>query len=102
MILNCWEAKKCGRQPGGERCDELGICPAAIEKRTDGMNSGINGGRTCWAIQKTLCGDKVQGGLAEKLNICLKCDFYAVVRREEAPNFSTSKEILTRLNEQRS
>jgi len=25
---NCWEFKKCGREPGGEKADRLGICPA--------------------------------------------------------------------------
>lgn len=98
MKQNCWEVKQCGRQPGGTKAEELGICPATIETRADGINGGTNGGRACWAIQKTLCGDRVQGGLAEKLSVCLKCDFYAIVRREEAVNFATSREILTRLN----
>jgi len=26
--LNCWEFKKCGRQPGGPKVAELGVCPA--------------------------------------------------------------------------
>ena len=43
--LNCWEFMKCGRQPGGEKVDELGVCPASIEPRTDGTNSGKMGGR---------------------------------------------------------
>ncbi|MGE5174112.1 MAG: two-CW domain-containing protein, partial [Betaproteobacteria bacterium] len=27
--LNCWEHKKCGRQPGGHKVAELGVCPSA-------------------------------------------------------------------------
>ncbi len=42
--LNCWEYKKCGRQPGGSKVAELGVCPAASEIRTNGINDGKNGG----------------------------------------------------------
>jgi hypothetical protein len=51
--LNCWEFEKCGRQPGGIKVKELGVCPAATEKRAHGINGGINGGRACWAIAGT-------------------------------------------------
>jgi hypothetical protein len=27
--LNCWEVKKCGREPGGVKVKELGVCPAS-------------------------------------------------------------------------
>lgn len=30
---NCWEYFKCGREPGGSKVDELGVCPAATEER---------------------------------------------------------------------
>ena len=94
MKLNCWEVKKCGRQPKGENADELGICSAATETRTHGINNGINGGRACWAVGGTLCGGEVQGTFTSKLASCLQCDFYSKVRFEEEGNFVTSKEIL--------
>ena len=37
--VNCWQFKECGRQPSGEKADELGVCPAAIEGAADGINS---------------------------------------------------------------
>jgi hypothetical protein len=98
MKKNCWESKKCGRQPDGEKSNEFGICPAAIEEKADGLNGGINGGRACWAIKETLCGNQVQGGFANKLSGCLQCDFYSTVRNEEGTSFKTSKEILAKLN----
>ena len=98
MKSNCWEVKKCGRQPGGEKSNELGICPATTELKVHGMNGGTNGGRSCWAIKQTLCGNQVQGSFAEKFASCLKCNFYSQVRDEEASNFMTSKEILAKLN----
>ena len=53
MKLNCWEAMDCGRHKGGKKVDELGVCPASLEKRLDGVNGGVNGGRSCcW--KKTL------------------------------------------------
>ena len=97
MRTNCWEAKQCGRQPGGEKSDELGTCPVSIETKAHGIHGGTNGGRACWAIGGTLCGGKVQGAFASKLGSCLQCDFYSSVRSEEAGNMATSKEILETL-----
>jgi len=28
---NCWEVMNCGRQTGGTKVSEMGVCPAAIE-----------------------------------------------------------------------
>jgi hypothetical protein len=94
MKQNCWEFKKCGREPNGEKSQELGVCPASTERQVHGLNDGINGGRSCWAVSGTLCGGQVQGAFASKLGNCLECDFYSKVRAEEASNFVTSKEIL--------
>ncbi len=99
MKLNCWEFKKCGREPGGSRVDELGVCPAAVEEKTDGIHFGKNGGRVCWAISGTLCGGKVQGTHAMKMGNCLNCDFYQVVQKEERPDFKTTSHILKKIND---
>lgn len=94
MKKNCWEHKNCGRQPGGANEAELGTCPAFRETVTDGVNSGTKGGRCCWAIAGTLCGNTVQGTFAAKLSNCMKCDFYKRVMEEEGPDYVRSKEIL--------
>lgn len=90
---NCWEHKHCGREPGGAKATELGICPAATEHRTDTINQGKNGGRACWSIAGTLCGGAVQGTFASKIKNCLQCEFYKQVKDEEAGNYSSSTEI---------
>ncbi len=97
--LNCWEFEKCGRHPGGMNVKELGVCPAATEKRAHGINGGINGGRACWAIAGTFCKGKTQGTVAEKMGTCLRCDFYHLVRTEENAQFKTSREILKIMGE---
>lgn len=94
---NCWEFKKCGREPGGMKTNELGVCPAATETRTDGVNGGKNGGRACWALAGTLCGGKVQGSFAAKVTNCLQCEFYQKVGAEEGPNHEGPKDILAKL-----
>lgn len=96
--MNCWEYKQCGREPGGNKVKDLGICPAATEQKLHGINGGTNGGRSCWVIKETLCGNQVQGGFAEKLSKCLGCDFYSTVRDEEGSDFVISKNILAKLN----
>jgi hypothetical protein len=65
---NCWEIKKCGRTPGGNKVVELGICPAYPDS-----------GRNCWHVAGTFCGGKVQGTSAEKRGGCLTCNFYKEV-----------------------
>jgi hypothetical protein len=97
MKQNCWEFKKCGREPGGINASELGVCPAATETRLTGTNSGRKGGRGCWAVAGTLCGGKVQGAFALKVANCLACDFYQLVGKEEGANHENSKEILAKL-----
>lgn len=83
MSMNCWEFKKCGREPNGLKAKELGVCPAAIFTLTNKINSGKNGGRSCWAIAGTLCGGKVQGEFASKMMNCMQCEFYKIVWKEE-------------------
>jgi hypothetical protein len=94
---NCWEYKKCGREPRGLKAVELGVCPASVKKRTDGINSGKNGGRSCWALTGTLCGGVVQGTFASELGNCMKCEFYQLVGMEEGPNHQSSRDILKHL-----
>ena len=99
--INCWQFKKCGRQSRGEKVDELGVCPAALEDSADGINSGVDGGRSCWALAGTLCGGKVQGTFATKLANCMQCEFYKLVLQEEGKDFVQSKEILERIKEKK-
>ncbi len=63
--MNCWEFKKCGREKGGAKEKELGICPAY-------PSNGTN----CARIAGTFCGGKVQGTFAEKLGNCMQCEFH--------------------------
>jgi len=72
--MNCWEFKKCGRERGGARAVELGVCPAFP---IDGHN--------CARVAGTLCGGKVQGIFAMKLASCMDCDFYNSEHYDLAP-----------------
>ncbi len=80
---NCGEVKGCGREPGGARAAELGVCAAASDAASDGLNGGSKGGRICWAVAGTLCGGQVQGTQAQKQATCMTCDFYKRVQEEQ-------------------
>ncbi len=82
MKKNCWEYKKCGREPGGKSVEQ-GVCSAAIDHTYNGMNDGQNAGRYCWKVAGTLCEGEVQGTFAKKFKDCLKCDFFREVADEE-------------------
>ncbi len=84
---NCWEFKKCGREPEGAKVAELGVCPATIDTFTNGLNSGTNAGRLCWATAGTFCGGNAQGTHARKQANCRGCDFYKKVEEEESDQF---------------
>ena len=85
---NCWEIKNCGREPGGAKNGELGVCPAATDASCNGINNGKNAGRICWAIAGTFCGGKVQGDFAQKSVSCMSCDVFKQIKTEEgAENF---------------
>jgi hypothetical protein len=75
-ILNCWEVKKCGREPNGIKSKELGVCPAVTTEEKNGVNNGINAGRICWRVAGTLCGGAVQGTFTQKAMNCSKCDIF--------------------------
>ena len=94
---NCWEFKKCGRNNGGDKTDELGVCPASEEKKGDKINNGENCGRCCWAVAGTHCKGKVQGTYAQKIVTCVDCDFYQKVRDEEEDDFVPLSTILDKL-----
>ena len=95
--LNCWEFKRCGREPGGTQVNDRGICPAAIEEKLDGVHEGKNAGRSCWVMAGTLCKGEVQGTFAKKYQNCEVCDFYKQVKKEEFPGFTLSVILLKKL-----
>lgn len=56
---------KCGREKGGDKADELGVCPAYPDH-----------GRHCARVVGTMCGGEIQGLFARKMLNCMKCPFY--------------------------
>ena len=98
--LNCWEYKKCGREPGGVKVHELGVCPATTEDKVDGTHGGKNAGRACWAVAGSMCGGKVQGTFAQKYGNCVICDFFKAVKEEEGSLFILSERLLEKLKKE--
>ncbi len=96
---NCWEFKKCGRQPGGHNVEQFGVCPASVEKRLNGVHGGINAGRACWVIAGTFCRGEVQGEFAKKFKSCRNCEFYLKVKEEEGVDFILSAALLAKLKD---
>jgi hypothetical protein len=87
-MLNCWEFKKCGREPKGEKAHELGICPAALFDESDGFCDGKNGGRACMYIAGTFCSETTPGTHREDSKDCECCDFYRMLKQEHGPEMS--------------
>ncbi|GBE02319.1 hypothetical protein BMS3Bbin06_01931 [bacterium BMS3Bbin06] len=89
--LNCWEFKKCGREPGGSRVVELGVCPAPINTSMNDINGGINGGRICWLIAGTYGKYKVEHAdctAVQDILSCYDCEFHRIVLNEEGYEFA--------------
>ncbi len=83
ILLNCWESRNCGREPGGIKAVQDGICPAAEAAWLDGVNRGINGGRVCWVVAGTMGSKVCNLTFSEKITDCVLCDFYQKVLLEE-------------------
>jgi len=96
--LNCWEVKKCGREPGGHAVAAHGPCPAAVETTLDGVHGGRNSGRTCWVLAGTFCGGEVAGTAAKKITSCKECDFYRLVVQEEGELLVPADSLIRRLH----
>ena len=73
----------CGRKPNGANADELGVCPASTDTSADGLNGGRNGGRICWAVTGSFCGEDKQGTFAQKKLSCMGCEVFKTVKSEE-------------------
>ena len=102
MKQNCWEFKKCGREPGGAKAKELGICPSTVASDLDGIHGGKCAGRACWVVAGSLCGGKIQGTYAQKLLNCWRCEFMNAVKRDEEPEahgFSHTRLGMERIKE---
>ncbi len=92
--INCWDFFKCGRQAGGEKIEEFGDCPASNNFKTHGVNNGINGGRSCWAIAGTFCSGEAQGSFVDKVKGCASCSFFHLVKEEEGRELHPVSKIL--------
>ncbi len=95
--LNCWEVKHCGREIGGTRAHERGVCPAATAVSFHGTNGGQNGGRVCWAVAGAICGTHAEGTFAKGRACCLDCEFLKRVQAEEGASFSFAGDIDERI-----
>ena len=62
MKQNCWEFHNCGREEGGARATEMGVCPAASATEADGFCDGKNGGRAMIKPEPVHSGIKMQRG----------------------------------------
>ena len=64
--MKCWEFSKCGREAGGTRSEELGICPAFAE----------DAGEACWMVAGTFSQGEVRALLIGNAERCTRCEFY--------------------------
>ncbi|HEY3357504.1 MAG TPA: hypothetical protein VGQ83_29910 [Polyangia bacterium] len=64
--MNCWEFMQCGREAGGGRVLELGVCPAYPYN-----------GHSCAGVAGTLCGGNIDGSIGQKHAGCRACGFFA-------------------------
>ncbi len=86
--MNCWEFKRCGREPGGAMATKHGVCPAAEFEDAHGYLGGTNGGCACAFITGTFCEEIVQGTYRDKSKDCWDCEFYRRLREEHGGAFS--------------
>ncbi len=85
----------CRKNVSGFTSDEFGVCPAVTCKALNGVHGGINGGRACWMVTGTMCGDKIQGSYQYKAENCSQCEFFLLVKMQEGNKFVQPEILLT-------
>ncbi|MCI5219061.1 MAG: hypothetical protein D3914_07680 [Candidatus Electrothrix sp. LOE2] len=81
--INCWEFKKCGREPGGRNIEKYGCCSVPVSIEYDGMNNGKNGGRSCWILRESACEKIMRACRVDEIKECRQCHFHTYVRKTE-------------------
>jgi hypothetical protein len=92
---NCWEFMGCRKNVSGFSADEFGVCPAVTCKTLNGVHRGMNGGRACWMVTGTMCGNKIQGSYKYKAGNCSECDFFLQVKNEEGKKYVQPETLLS-------
>lgn len=91
---NCWEFMGCRKNVSGFTSDEFGVCPAVTCKTLNGVHGGMNGGRVCWMVTGTMCGNKIQGSYQYKAENCIECDFFHQIKNEEGKKYVQPETLL--------
>ena len=81
--LNCWEFKKCGREPGGRNLALFGPCSVPAATGFNNINNGKNGGRSCWIIRESACEKIMRRCCVQEIRECRQCNFYRFVNEPE-------------------
>ncbi len=84
----------CRKNVSGFTSDEFGVCPAVTCKTLNGVHGGINGGRACWMVTGTMCGNKIQGSYQYKAESCIQCIFFHHVKKEEGKKYVRPETLL--------
>jgi len=87
MNINCWDYMKCGRELGGKKVNECGVCPVVTYTAFNKINGGYNGGRYCWEIVGTYPISDLRCSHAAKIKDCTLCGFYKLVKKETGKQF---------------
>ncbi|MCI5118739.1 MAG: hypothetical protein D3913_12480 [Candidatus Electrothrix sp. LOE1_4_5] len=75
--INCWELKKCGREPGGKNIEKYGLCFVSVSI------NGRNGGQFCWSLRESACESIMQECQVNELKECRQCTFYISIQESE-------------------
>ena len=75
--MNCWEFKKCRREPGGENAEKL-----------NGVNHGNNAGRYFWKVKISEENQNSADNTLSAIMTCIECDFPIKVKAEEKNGFN--------------
>ena len=79
-LLGVQKMRAAARRPSSARPRGLS---RRNEREADGRTGGTSAGRARWVVAGSLCGGRIQGTYAQKLNNCWKCDFMNAVKKEE-------------------
>ncbi|MCI5148900.1 MAG: hypothetical protein D3916_05850 [Candidatus Electrothrix sp. MAN1_4] len=74
--IDCWEFKKCGREPGGKNIEKYGLCSLVVSLEDNKINNKRNGERLCWSLRESACEGIMRECCVNEIKECRQCTFY--------------------------
>jgi hypothetical protein len=88
----------CGREAGGRKAGELGICPVSLRSQPEGVSRAAGRGQPCWAFPGNACDHRSDGQPGQDSLACRQCERMQQVCDREGRYFALRQPPRSRMD----